>query len=152
MDLKELKVKLYETCLEHINQRITVAKQAMNTAQSAANEEGKSSAGDKYETGRAMMQIERDKNAAQLAEALKIKKILEQFPPAKTLEKAEAGALLQTDSGLFYLCVSAGKISAEGQNAFAVSPVTPFGQACSGKKANECFSVNGKAFKILEIA
>ena len=51
----------------------------MVNAQEAANEEGKSSVGDKYETGRAMMQIERDKAAQQLDEALKLKNIIDQI-------------------------------------------------------------------------
>ena len=44
----------------------------MANAQESANAEEKSSAGDKYETGRAMMQIERDKAAQQLNESMKL--------------------------------------------------------------------------------
>ena len=59
----------------------------MVNAQQAANEEGKSSAGDKYETGRAMMQIERDKAAQQLDEALKLKNIIDHIPWKQEVEK-----------------------------------------------------------------
>ena len=52
-----LKDQILNKCREYVNVRIATAKQAMDNAQQSANEEGKSSAGDKYETGRAMMQM-----------------------------------------------------------------------------------------------
>ena len=68
----------------------------MNDAQRSANEEGKSSAGDKYETGRAMMQIERDKAANQLEEALKLKRILDQIQPEVQHERILIGSVVIT--------------------------------------------------------
>ncbi len=64
--MESIKTRLLALCHNYVDQRITNSKQAMDDAQAAANEEGKSSAGDKYETGRAMAQIERDKAAQQL--------------------------------------------------------------------------------------
>ena len=43
-----------------IKQRIAAATLAIENAQSAANAEEKSSAGDKYETSRAMSHLEKD--------------------------------------------------------------------------------------------
>ena len=57
------KKQLYDLCQAVVQQRIDTARHAMTAAQESANEEGKSSAGDKYETGRAMAQIERDRHA-----------------------------------------------------------------------------------------
>lgn len=51
----------------------------MEGAQEAANSESKSSAGDKYETGRAMAQLERDRHAQLLAEAQKVERELTQL-------------------------------------------------------------------------
>ena len=68
----------------------------MNDAQLSANEEGKSSAGDKYETGRAMMQIEREKAANQLEEALKLKRIIDQLQPDVHHEIATLGSVVIT--------------------------------------------------------
>ena len=56
-----IKQTLYNFCVTYINQRMATAQQAIHTAQASANEETKSSAGDKYETGRAMMQLEIEK-------------------------------------------------------------------------------------------
>jgi hypothetical protein len=54
-----------------VHQRIASAEEAIRMAQESANQEGKSSAGDKYETGRAMAQLEIEKASGQLAEANK---------------------------------------------------------------------------------
>jgi hypothetical protein len=43
-----------------ITERIAMAKSPIVNAQEAANSDGKSSAGDKYETGRAMGHLEKD--------------------------------------------------------------------------------------------
>jgi len=53
--------------MAYIDQRIDAAKKAIGEAQASANEETKSSAGDKYETGRAMMQLAIEQNSTQLA-------------------------------------------------------------------------------------
>ena len=74
MKNNSLKEKLLTLCTQYVEEKINICTEAMRNAQDAANEEDKSSAGDKYETGRAMMQIERDNAAVQLDEALKLKK------------------------------------------------------------------------------
>ena len=63
---------LLTSCHEVIDQKLLLAKQTMEMAQESANEENKSSVGDKYETGRAMAQQERDKAAVQLTELQKL--------------------------------------------------------------------------------
>ena len=67
--MKSIKQELYKLCQTYIQQRILTAKQAIEAAQQAANNETKSSSGDKYETGRAMMQLEIEKDSAQLSES-----------------------------------------------------------------------------------
>jgi hypothetical protein len=70
--MTNLKKDLYTLCVNYAKTRIETAKQAIDDAQQSANEETKSSAGDKYETGREMMQQETDRNQAQLNEANKL--------------------------------------------------------------------------------
>jgi hypothetical protein len=56
------KIRLFEHCKNEIERRVANFEYAMMDAQASANSEDKSSAGDKYETGRAMSQIARDMN------------------------------------------------------------------------------------------
>jgi hypothetical protein len=71
MENENVKVELIKACYDFINRRIETIQGVISAAQDSANDETKSSAGDKYETGRAMMQLEIENNSKQLTEALK---------------------------------------------------------------------------------
>lgn len=146
-----VKIKLYELCVAFVEQRIASSQKAIEHAQLAANEETKSSAGDKYETGRAMMQLEIEKQSVQLAEAMKLKHVLSQINPEKTTETIQSGSLVSTDQGNFYISISAGKLDLEGMTYFAVSPVSPIGALLIGKKSGDAILLNGKTFTIRKI-
>lgn len=133
----DLKKRLLEACLSHIHQRIETAEQALQAARDAANEETKSSAGDKYETGRAMMQLEQEKIETQLVEALRLERQLTTLDPKRPCEKCEAGSLVLTNQGKFFMAVGLGKIRLEGETFFIISMKSPAGMAFSGKKAGE---------------
>src|ERR1700756_1123450 len=65
------KGRLKQWGLDLIGQRVRTSTEAMDAAQQAANNEEKSSAGDKYETSRAMGHLQKDMHARQLAESVK---------------------------------------------------------------------------------
>ena len=143
-----LKIELHQMCLQQVEQRIARAKEAMDAAQAAANNEGKSSAGDKYETGRAMMQLERDQHARLLTEALKLKQALDNIDPSRQHERAQTGSLLITDQGRYYLSISLGKLELNGQEWIALSPVTPLGSSLLGLRAGESLVFNKRNYTV----
>ncbi|GAA4408424.1 hypothetical protein GCM10023187_30250 [Nibrella viscosa] len=151
MNVKAIKSQLYARCLAYVDQRIETARTAMEAAQEAANSETKSSAGDKYETGRAMAQRERDMSAAQLAESLKLKKELEQITADASYETVQRGSLVMTDQGNFFISISAGKITLEGVDYFAVSLASPLGNGLINRKAGEEVRVNNRWYRIMEV-
>jgi transcription elongation GreA/GreB family factor len=124
----------------------------MQDAQDAANEESKSSAGDKYETGRAMMQIERDQAAVQLDEALKLKKTLSQIKANEQHNVVSLGSIVITKSFNAFIAVGPSKLKLEGKDFFIVTPMSPLGQALAGLRAGTEFTFNSKANVILEIS
>ena len=146
-----IKAKLLATCYEYVEQRIETSKQAMRHAQDSANMEEKSSAGDKYETGRAMAQIERDKAAQQLDEALKLKSILNQIKPNVKNDKVIQGSLVITKDNLFYLAISIGKIIIDGLDFLIIAPTSPIGQILLHSKVGDQFTFNKKVHIIKEI-
>jgi hypothetical protein len=143
-----VKQRLHALCLAYTEERIRAAQQAIQFAQASANEETKSSAGDKYETGRAMAQLEIEKNSAQLAEGLKLKQRLLQLDVTRITKTAQAGSLVVTSHGKFFIAVSAGKITLESENYFAVSPSSPIVQNLLGLKSGDQFRFNGKDFLV----
>lgn len=134
-----------------MEQRINSAKASMEAVQEAANEETKSSAGDKYETGRAMMQQEQDKAAGQLMEALKLKKVLDQLNPDREQPAVGMGSLVKTSLGNFYISASIGQLSMEGIDYMIISPVAPLAQQLAGLKAGEELNFNGRKFKVEQV-
>ncbi len=67
----KIKEELFKHCLHYVEECINTAQLAIEDARSSANDDTKSSAGDKFETGREMIQQEIDRNRKQLEEAKK---------------------------------------------------------------------------------
>jgi transcription elongation GreA/GreB family factor len=149
--VSQLKREVYNLCQDYINTRIHTVRTAMDTAQASANDETKSSAGDKYETGRAMMQLELEKNSVQLAEANKLRQTLIQLDPDKHTDIVQMGSLVTTNHGLFYLSISAGQLKLKETIVFAVSHVSPVGAKLAGLKKGDSFQLNGKEYTIQQV-
>ena len=148
----QLKKDLYNYCLSFATERINAAKKAIILAQEASVDDTKSSAGDKYETTREMMQQEISRNQAQLHEANKLKIALSALNSDKLHTVVQAGSIVKTNHGNFYISISAGQIKISDQTFFAISPVSPMGKALMNLKKGTEFEFNQKHFKILEIA
>ena len=146
-----LKQNLYNQCVEYVEQRILTADNAIKSARESANDDTKSSAGDKYETGRAMMQQEIDNNTLQLIEARKLKQILELIQPDKETENVQLGSLVITNKGNFYIAISAGQLATDENIYFAISSASPIGAKLMTQKAGAKFNFNGKDFCILNV-
>lgn len=147
----EIKQQLFQLCTEQITQRINDAETAIAEARKASENDTKSSAGDKYETGRAMMQQEIDLNSRQLLEARKMQAQLQQIKTDTTQQAAQTGSLVETDHGDFYLAVSVGALFIGTKRYYAISLASPMGLQLKGKKAGETFKLNNQDFKILSV-
>lgn len=116
----------------------------------ASSNDTKSSMGDKYETGREMLQQEINNLQVQLNEVLKQQDFLKTIL-VKSSDKAEKGAIVKTEKGLFFISVSLGEITFENQKIICISPESPLAKAMNGKQKGEVFSLNNTSQKIEEI-
>jgi predicted transcriptional regulator len=146
--MTDIKEKLHALCVAYVQTRMQAAEQAIAGAQQSANNDTKSSAGDKYETGREMAQQETNRNLGQLNEANKLMVALNRISTKNTPAKAEPGSLVLTNNGNFYISISAGNLLLNGQNYFAVSPVSPIGLKLTGRLSGDEFILNGKTYQI----
>lgn len=147
----ELKKKLFSYCEDYVNRSIKTLENALADVQDAANSDTKGSAGDKHETGRAMMHLESEKNAKQLSERLSLKKVLALIDPKKIDDKVQLGSLVISDSAKYYISIPIGKVSIEGEDYFVISPVSPIGNLLIDKQKGEGFSFNSKTHQIVDI-
>lgn len=145
------KKRLYQLCVAFAEKRIANAQAALDSATEAANSEGKSSAGDKHETGRAMAQIDQENVRKQLHEARELKNALLKINPELHSAKAIAGSIVVTDKNTFYIAVAAGKIEIDGTTIFVLSPASPIGQKLLGLTAGEQMEFNGQVYKVKEV-
>lgn len=149
--MKMIKEELYQLCLNYADDCILAAQQAINDAIESANDDTKSSAGDKYETGREMMQQEIDRNRKQLDEAVKMRNTLLSVDLKKSSEIAQLGSIVITNLGKFYISISCGQLPVGGDIYFAVSAISPIGVKLIGQKKGYEFDFNGKKLKVLEV-
>lgn len=149
MNLKEA---LYNNCKEFVEKRLQNVEEVISSNQKALQTETKSSAGDKHETGRAMLQLEMEKAGQQLAGITQMKEILAKIDISKTSKNAHLGSIVYTDKANYFLSISAGHLTIRSTNYFAVSVSSPIGKLLLGKQKDETISFNGNVFKILEIA
>ena len=121
----------------------------------ASNNDTKSSMGDKYETGREMLQQEINNLQVQLNEVLKqqdfLKTSFDKLRMTKKFDKAEKGAIVKTERGLFFISVSLGEINFDNQKIICISPESPLAKAMNGKQKSDVFSLNNMSQKILII-
>ena len=150
--MSSFKTALHQACLNRIEQRILLAQKAMDDIQESANQETKSSAGDKYETSRAMMQQEKDKYADQLDQAQELRRQLELLDPAITQAQIQTGSLVQTNEGQYYLSVSLGKMVLDNQTVFVLSAAAPLGQTLLHKRIGDKIVFQNRSIEILEIS
>jgi transcription elongation GreA/GreB family factor len=120
-------------------------------AQDAANEETKGSVGDKHETGRAMMQIERDKHARMLADALEQKQLFEKTEFTKPSAIIHPGSLVITSQGNFFISVGVGKIQTDEMDVYAIAPQSPVGSLLMGKRSGDQIQFKDRNFIVKEI-
>lgn len=146
-----MKKELHQACLAVLQTRIDRIRQAVEEIQAAANEETKSSAGDKFETGRAMMQQEKDKMAHQLALNISWKNQLALLNPAETKTAVGLGSLVITQEGQYYLSIPLGKLKLAGQTYFAISLASPIGKALLNKKAGDEIVFQKRKISILRL-
>ncbi len=146
-----LKEELYKLCVQYVQNRMDAAQQGIDEAQQAAQDDTKSSAGDKYETSREMMQQETNRNMAQLNEANKLKVALNAINPTAVHTTIDTGSVVKTNNGIFYLAIGAGTLNIGGESYFAISPASPIGLKLKGLKVGDRFDLNGKGYVVEEV-
>lgn len=143
------KLQILETVRDKVFEKIEYLDRLISETRASSNDT-KSSMGDKYETGREMLQQEINKLQTQLNE------VNLQFETLKTIterpsKKVEKGTLMRTADGFFYISVAAGEIVYNGTKVFAISPESPLAKAANGFTATQQFELNKRKITIEEI-
>ena len=146
-----IKRELYNQCNIFVEIRLRSIQNTIAEIQESLLSETKSSAGDKHETGRAMLQLEREKAGQQLAEAQKVKEILAKIDVTNSSKKVCLGSVVYASQANYFISIGAGKITVDGIDFFAISPNTPIGKLLFSKEIGDEVFFRDKNFTIKEI-
>ena len=149
--MAQLKAQLLEKCRQFAENQIQNIRQAIQMAEQSSSDDTKSSAGDKYETGREMLKQELDRLAYQLKEAQKLIEVLKKLDTSRTAGKVLPGSLVYTNFGIFFISIGAGQIALDEQSVFAISAASPLALKLLGLKEGDSENLNGRIYKIEKV-
>jgi len=144
-----IKKNLYNTCLLFVEKKYNTISTIIESNKKALFSETKSSAGDKHETGRAMLQLEMEKASQQLASIIEMKAVLDKISIKNKSKNICLGSLIVTNKVAYFLAISVGEITIDNVNYYAVSTNSPIGKQLLGKRVGAIISFNNA--EILEI-
>ena len=146
-----IKKTLFDHCKAHLEKKMGVLEQQKKSLQKDLTSETKSSAGDKHETGRAMIQLEREKLGNQIREIELNYQRLNTVKDVKTSTIISLGSLIFTDKANYYVAIAADSCEVNSKVFYCISSQSPIGKLLIGKKINESIMFNNIKSTILEI-
>ncbi len=151
MTVFEIKQELLKHCNWQVENRYSKIKQTIADIEESLLQESKSSSGDKHETGRAMLQIDRENTGKQLQEVEKIVALLKKVDIKSTSDYVRLGSLARTNHGVYFVSISIGNVAVNDSNYLCVALNSPIGMMFSGKKKGDFFEFNGKSYEIMDL-
>ncbi len=147
-----LKNTLFEACTLFANEKLTNIEEIMLANRTALENESKSSAGDKHETGRAMLHLEMEKASQQFEVVSSMKDVLKRIDLNTSSNHIRLGSLVDTSQGCYFLSISAGQLKVEDKVYYAVSSSSPIGVLLLGETIGKQIMIGEKKIQILKIS
>lgn len=150
--MNTFKEKVYQTAIAQVKEKINLLKTERKAINDGILEDTKSSAGDKFETGREtmsrdLMTVENQLKQAnfEFDELCRFQAIKE---PSATIQE---GSLVQLGPDKYLISISLGQITVDGQKLFMMSKNSPLGEILVGRKKNDQVEFRGKCLQITEL-
>ena len=131
---------ILENTLEEARREYLLAKESRDS-------DTKSSAGDKFETGREMMQREMDKLSALVDNTLNSIAKLDRIADLPTSMVISEGSLVETDQETYFISIGYGKLD----SIYAISIESPLGDELKGKRVGDRIEMRGRNITIKSI-
>ncbi len=146
------KESVLKKCEEQLAEKIKSLNDSLQILKSDLNSETKSTAGDKHETGRAMLQIEQENISKQLSIMLEQKAELDKIDGSLKHEAVHKGSLVFSNRGILFLSIPLGKIQISGEQISVISDASPLGKKLLGKKKGDSVEMNEVVFRIESVS
>jgi hypothetical protein len=145
------KEELFQRCATLLSFKISDTQRMIDEIRVATSEDTKSSAGDKHETSRAMSQLELDKLSTVLSNLNQQNQFLQSINPKKEIHGIEAGAIVHTNGGIFFLATALGRLDIDGTEVWAIGTHAPLVKTLVNALENGSGEFNGKVYRISHI-
>ncbi|MBL7813261.1 MAG: GreA/GreB family elongation factor [Bacteroidetes bacterium] len=147
--MKEWKKEIQEACQHWLSDKLHHIEDALYQARQGIESEEKSSAGDKYETGRAMGHLEQERLSRQLKEIKFMQSSLNSLMMQPVTDRVVPGTLIRCAEIWVFIVVGIGKISIQNSEVWVISAASPIGKSMLGKRKGDMVNLNGK-LKVIE--
>ena len=144
----QFKTTIVTACNKVLDAKIKFLNNALQEATDAGNNETKSTAGDKHETGRAMMQLEQEKLGNQLVDLESQKIDFDKIDFSISHTSVTNGSLIETNKGFFLIATAIGKLEVDQTTVFVISKKSPLALVLIGLKNNDTVDFNGMTYII----
>jgi transcription elongation GreA/GreB family factor len=145
------KVEIHTTILHILSESIIQATRDYDLAKESRDSDTKSSAGDKFETGREMMQREMDKISASIDQSKNQLNFLSKINLNRPYSIVDLGCLIITDQDIYYISIGLGKVEINAELIYAISLDSPIGQIFKGKRVGDILEFRGKTLTINQL-
>ena len=142
--MKSTKSEIHLKLRSQLEKSVEEARKEYALAKESRDSDTKSSAGDKFETGREMMQREMDKLSAQVDNTLNSIAKLDRIADLPASSIISEGSLVETDQETYYVSIGYGKLD----TVFAISIESPLGIELKGKRVGDRIEMRGRNITI----
>lgn len=146
-----MKEEVYKACIKLLNDKIQEMQNTLDELSEGAKNDTKSSAGDKHETARAMMQLEQEKIGKQLNEVLKQKTVFDKIDITQNSKTIIKGSLVKTKNMYLFIAAALGKVTVNKIDVVVLSPESPLGLKLMGLKKGDAAEINSVKYLIEQI-
>ncbi len=146
------KKRILDTCIGICEEKLADLGKELDHLKESAASDTKSSAGDKYETGREMITQEKEKLAGMQEQQAMHLRMLNTIDPEKQVSSVQLGALVRTSTGIYFLAAGLGQVKEGDDTYFVISQAAPIAQAMLGKKAGDQCFFKGRTIELLEVS
>ncbi len=147
----KIKDKLVEVHLDMLNDKIDVFQSMIDSMTEDAQNDAKSSAGDKHETALAMMHLEQDNLRKKVNEAIDQRAIVSRIDPERRSEFIEFGSFVRINSIYLFFSAALPKVFIDEFAVLAISMDAPLAKALVGRRLYDEVTYNGSVFTIFEL-
>jgi transcription elongation GreA/GreB family factor len=147
-----MKEELYKKCESYLEEKIARISNSILDLEVALTNESKSSAGDKFETGREMINIEIQKLSTQLQQFQQLQVTLEVAKRNKKPIPIRLGSLVEATNATYFICIPIGEVILGDKKVYVIGAGSPIAQALIGKAEGDTFNFNAVSGTIISIS